>query len=51
MAAAPGKTKAEAAPVVPFGMDLYYWDKPKDHEPMTLAPYVMWLYVTNYVNA
>ena len=27
-------------PVVPFGMDLYYWDNPKDVEPMTLAPYV-----------
>ena len=31
-------SKAADAPVVPFGMDLYYWDKPKDLEPMTLAP-------------
>lgn len=37
---AAGKPSGEAAvaPVVPFGMDLYYWDNPKDVEPMTLAP-------------
>ena len=30
--------KKSEAPVVPFGMDLYYWDNQKDIEPMTLAP-------------
>ena len=31
-------TKKSGVPIVPFGMDLYYWDNPKDVEPMTLAP-------------